>query len=76
MSSAHIVERFRASDAATYVGIASSTLAKLRVFGGGPKYFKLGRRVVYDRTDLDVWLADHRCSNTSEYVALKSGAVQ
>jgi hypothetical protein len=33
-----------ASEAAEYLGISVSTLSKRRVFGGGPKYLKLGRR--------------------------------
>ena len=44
-------------EAAKHVGLSTSTLAKLRVFGGGPRYAKLGRRVVYASTDLDAWLA-------------------
>jgi hypothetical protein len=54
--------------AAAYCGSSASTLAKLRVFGGGPAYVKLGRRVVYDITDLDRWLASHRRVSTSEQV--------
>jgi hypothetical protein len=41
-----------APEAAKYLGLSASTLSKLRVFGGGPKFHKLGRRVVYDTRDL------------------------
>ena len=58
--------RMSVHDAAAYVGISASTLNKLRVFGGGPRYLKLGRRVAYDVRDLDTWLASKRRSSTSE----------
>lgn len=52
--------------AAAYSGLARSTLEKLRVFGGGPHYIKIGRRVVYDLTDLEQWLGNHRRRSTSD----------
>jgi predicted DNA-binding transcriptional regulator AlpA len=51
--------------AADYVGISKSTLDKLRCYGGGPVYIKVGKRVVYDRMDLDAWLAGKRVANTA-----------
>lgn len=39
---------------------------KLRLFGGGPIYSKLGRRVVYRIEDLDNWIAANRHSSTSD----------
>ena len=53
-------------DAATYCGSSASTLEKLRVYGGGPAYLKLGRRVGYDVADLDAWLASCRRRSTSQ----------
>ena len=58
--------RLRTADAATYCGLSASTLNKMRVFGGGPKYLKLGRTVRYDLADLDSWLATKRRASTSE----------
>jgi hypothetical protein len=58
-----------ASAAAEYCGSSASTFAKLRLYGGGAAYVKLGRRVVYDPADLDVWLAQHRRASTSEQAA-------
>jgi predicted DNA-binding transcriptional regulator AlpA len=52
--------------AAAYCGSSASTFAKLRLYGGGPVFVKLGRRVVYDPADLDRWLAEHRRASTSE----------
>lgn len=55
------------ADAAQYVGLAKSTLEKLRVYGDGPIFAKYSTRVVrYRVEDLDAWIAKHRASNTSE----------
>lgn len=53
----------RTPKAAEYCGISSSLLEKLRCYGGGPSYFKLGTSVVYDTADLDVWIASKRVAN-------------
>jgi excisionase family DNA binding protein len=50
-----LVKNVRVKEAAEYLGLSKSTLDKLRHFGGGPRYFKLGRAVVYSTADLDVW---------------------
>lgn len=52
--------------AARYVGLSTSTMEKLRVFGRSPEFLKLGRRVVYLRADLDTWLATRRRKSTSD----------
>ena len=52
--------------AAAHVGLSKSTLEKLRVFGGGPKYLKLGKAVRYRIEDLDAWLAARVISSTSQ----------
>jgi predicted DNA-binding transcriptional regulator AlpA len=62
----------RAPGAAKYVGLAVSTLAKLRVSGLGPKYSKLGRVVVYSFAELDVWLLSLQRSSTSMNTARKA----
>ena len=51
--------KLNSPEAAEYLGISVSTLSKRRVDGDGPKYLKLGRRVVYDTRDLDDWLDSH-----------------
>jgi hypothetical protein len=61
-----LTERLSVEAAARYVGVSASTLNKLRVFGGGPVFIKLGRRVVYDPTDLDSWLMARRRRSTSD----------
>ena len=60
------LKRLVVSSAAEYVGLSVSTLNKLRVFGGGPVFLKLGRRVAYDVADLDAWLASRRRRSTSD----------
>ena len=57
-------------DAALYVGLSAATLAKLRCLGGSPSFRKLGRRVVYERSALDHWLAARRVRNTSDAARL------
>jgi predicted DNA-binding transcriptional regulator AlpA len=58
--------RLTVEAAAAHIGLSASTLNKLRVFGGGPVFLKLGRRVAYDLTDLDNWLASKRRRSTSD----------
>lgn len=53
--------------AAEYAGLSVSFFNKKRVCGGGPKFLKLGRRVMYDVRDIDAWLASRSCNSTSEY---------
>jgi predicted DNA-binding transcriptional regulator AlpA len=55
-----------ACEAANVLGLAPSTLAKLRLTGNGPVYCKLGRRVVYRRSDLEAWLESRVASDTSD----------
>jgi excisionase family DNA binding protein len=55
-----------AEEAAKFLGLATSTLAKLRLSGHGPVYCKLGRRVVYRREDLEAWLESRAVRNTSD----------
>lgn len=53
--------------AAEYCHRGQSTLEKLRLTGEGPVFIKLGRRVVYRKSDLDEWLNSGRRRSTSEY---------
>src|SRR5262245_41200712 len=55
-----------ARDAARFVGLSESTLAKLRRNGNGPTYCKLGRRVVYRPADLEEWLQSRTARDTSD----------
>ena len=56
----------RTEAAAEYVGLSTSTLKKLRLTAGGPRYLKLtSASVAYDPRDLDEWLATKRRFSTS-----------
>jgi len=46
-------------EAAAFLRLSPRTLEKQRVIGGGPRFRKLGRRVVYAIEDLEAW-ADAR----------------
>ena len=53
-------QRYLTNDeAGDYLRLSPRTLEKQRVMGGGPKFRKFGRRVMYAVTDLDTW-ADQR----------------
>ena len=52
--------------AAHYVGLSPSTLAKLRLSGDGPIFVKMMSRVGYQLPFLDEWLAQRRRRSTSE----------
>lgn len=69
-------ERYGRKDAVGYLQVAHgitrtyTTLEKLACVGGGPKFFKAGRRqVIYLREDLDAWareLLGEAVGSTSE----------
>lgn len=56
------------AEAAKYVGLAKSTLEKMRVYGGGPPFLTLGGSTVvrYLIEDLDAWMVARRSASTSE----------
>jgi hypothetical protein len=58
--------RLRTAAAADYIGYTESTLEKKRLTGDGPPFIRLGRTIVYDTRDLDVWLTARRALSTSE----------
>jgi hypothetical protein len=60
-------QKYETPAAARYLGgIAPRTLEAWRVNGGGPRFIKVGRRVVYRRRDLDAWLTARERSSTSD----------
>lgn len=61
-------------EAAAHLRLSPRTLEKLRVIGGGPRFHKFGRRVMYALSDLDAW-ADARSFEATcdpEYVELRT----
>jgi predicted DNA-binding transcriptional regulator AlpA len=65
----------RPKSAADYIGLATSTLAKQRLRGDGPKFIRMSARAIgYLQADLDTWLTDKRCSSTSDYGSTAANA--
>jgi predicted DNA-binding transcriptional regulator AlpA len=63
-----VTHKMRAREAAAYLRLAPSTLAKFRCQGGGPPFFKAGgRAVIYDRAQIDDWLASRLCKSTADH---------
>lgn len=58
--------------AGAHLNLSPRTLEKLRTLGGGPRFRKLGRRIVYKLADLDAWADSRTCESTSDaaYTAL------
>lgn len=52
--------------AAAFLKLGESTLAKLFVSGDGPPAIKIGRSVRYSAIDLNVWMAAKRRRSTSD----------
>jgi hypothetical protein len=59
-------KRLNIAEAAKYIGLSASTLAKLRVFGAGPNFYKLSRLAVYDTRDLNPFLQARSRVSTSD----------
>jgi predicted DNA-binding transcriptional regulator AlpA len=62
--------RMRPREAAEYLRLSESTLAKMRMRGDGPPYVKAGPRVVlYRQSSLEGWLTLNHRRSTSEEAA-------
>ena len=60
-------QRYLTNDeAAEYLRLSPRTLEKQRVLGGGPKFRKFGRRVMYAVADLNVWADSRSFEATSD----------
>ncbi|WP_400564390.1 helix-turn-helix domain-containing protein [Pseudomonas aeruginosa] len=53
-------------EAAEYLRLSPRTLEKQRVIGGGPRFRKFGRRVMYAVVDLDTWADSRSFEATSD----------
>jgi len=57
----------RTNDAAKYLGVSVSTMERRRLDGTGPKFRRLGARIVtYAIADLDAWASGQVLMSTSE----------
>ena len=60
----------RTSAAAKYLGCGQSTLERKRIDGTGPRFRKLGTRMItYAVEDLDAWASEQILNSTSELQA-------
>ena len=56
----------RTKGAANYLGVGQSTLERKRIEGNGPKFRRLGKRiVVYAIEDLDAWASQEIRNSTA-----------
>ena len=46
----------RTAEAGRYLGLSGRTLEKHRTYGTGPRYRKIGGRVIYALSDLEAWV--------------------
>lgn len=60
--------RLNTEEAAEYLGLRPGTLEVWRSLGKGPRYVKLGTRVLYDADDLDTF-ADSRIVETTDTIS-------
>ena len=56
----------RTPEAARFLGLSGRTLEKHRTYGTGPKYRKIGGRVIYSLEDLRAWADQGAKKSTSD----------
>lgn len=56
----------RTPEAARFLGLSGRTLEKHRTYGTGPRYSKIGGRVVYRLDDLQAWVSRGEKASTSD----------
>ncbi|CBS89249.1 helix-turn-helix transcriptional regulator [Azospirillum lipoferum] len=56
----------RTPEAARFLGLSGRTLEKHRVYGTGPRYRKIGGRIVYALDDLKAWADQGLRTSTSD----------
>ena len=67
MSLPELIELLSEKQAAEYIGgLTPKALQAWRCRGGGPPFFKIGRLIRYERTDLDGWLSTRRRESTAD----------
>ncbi len=64
---------FTPPEAAQYLRTSTSTLAKMRVHGGGPAFTRIGRAIRYRRAELDSYMSARTVRSTSEQPKLTDG---
>lgn len=64
---------FLTPGAARHVRLSPRTLERHRVAGSGPRFARLGRRVVYRLADLEDWARRNTFTSTAEAEAADAG---
>ncbi len=55
-----------AKSAAARIKLSAATLAKMRTYGNGPRYAKVGGKILYKVADLDGWIETHFVQSTHD----------
>jgi len=58
---------FDTAGAGRFLGLAKSTMERMRIEGGGPVFAKLGGVIRYCRSDLEAYRDARKYGSTSEY---------
>ena len=58
------------AESAAFLRLSPRTLEKLRVEGGGPRFHKFGRRVLYAIADIEAWANARTCGMTCDLRAV------
>jgi len=48
-------------EVAAYTGLSASFFEQRRIYGGGPTFYRIGRKILYKKQDVDLWLEARRC---------------
>tara|TARA_B100001248_G_C27166969_1_gene356180 strand:+ start:336 stop:545 length:210 start_codon:yes stop_codon:yes gene_type:complete len=64
---------YTSNELSTLWGISSHTLRKWRWEGRGPKFTKIGRRVMYRKSDIETYANEHSFRSTTEVSEAKGG---
>lgn len=59
-----VTSKLNTQEAAAFLNLSAGTLEVWRSQGRGPKYAKLGKRVVYDVTDLEAFVSGRKVYTT------------
>ena len=67
MEASRVPNRYlRTPEAGRYLGLSGRTLEKHRTYGTGPRYRKIGGRVVYALSDLEAWADQGAQTSTTD----------
>ena len=66
-------KKLNTQEAAAFLGIKPCTLELWRCKKKGPRYSKLGSRVMYDQAELELWFASRSVHTTDSAPQLRSG---